>query len=101
MESLFIREPCFNQLWKNDEGILGKTLLTRNELILNPASKDQVELDKHDEAKYVGVVAVFRNPIDRKWRALRELSDDWFTKQLSLSASLDVSLVGNTLHITE
>lgn len=91
----------FNQLWKNDEGVLGKTLLTRNEVILNPASKDEVELDKHEQAKYVAVVAVFRHPVDRKWRALRELSDDWFTRQLSLSASIDVSLVGNTLRITD
>jgi type VI secretion system protein VasD len=91
----------FNQLWKNDEAILGGTLLTRNELILNPASKDKVELDRHEQAKYVGVVAVFRNPVDRKWRAMRELRDDIVTKKLSLSSSFDVSLIGNSLHITD
>lgn len=91
----------FNQLWKNDEGILGGTLLTRKELILNPASKDKVELDRHEQAKYVGVVAVFRNPVDRKWRAMRELSDDIVTKKLSLSSSFDVSLIGNSLHISD
>jgi len=91
----------FNQIWKNDEGILGGTLLTRNEIILNPASKDKVELDRHEQAKYVGVVAVFRNPVDRRWRAMRELRDDIITKKLSLSSSFDVSLTGNTLLISD
>ncbi len=91
----------FNQIWKNDEGILGGTLLTRNELILNPASKSKVELDRHEQAKYVGVVAVFRNPVDRKWRAMRELSDNFVSNKLSLSSSFDVSLTGNTLRITD
>lgn len=91
----------FNQLWKNDEGILGGTLLTRKELILNPDSNDKVELDRHEQAKYVGVVAVFRNPVDRHWRAMRELSDDIVTRKLSLSSSFDVSLIGNSLHISD
>jgi type VI secretion system protein VasD len=91
----------FNQLWKNDAAILGKTMLTRNELILNPASNDKVELDRHEQAKYVGVVAVFRNPVDRRWRALRELSDDIVTRKLSLSSSFDVSLIGNSLLISD
>lgn len=91
----------FNQIWKNDEGVLGGTLLTRNELILSPASSGKVELDRHEQAKYVGVVAVFRNPVERKWRAMRELSDDIVSKKLSLSSSFDVSLIGNSLHITD
>lgn len=89
----------FNQLWKQDEGVLGKTMLTRSEVILNPSSNDKIELDRHEQAKYVGVVAVFRNPIDRKWKDLRELSTDFLTK--NLSTSFDVSLIDNTLHISD
>jgi type VI secretion system protein VasD len=89
----------FNQLWKSDEGTLGKTMLTRSEVILNPNSKDKIELDRHEQAKYVGIVAIFRNPIDRKWKDLRELSTDFLTK--NLSTSFDVSLVDNTLHISD
>ena len=89
----------FNQLWKQDEGVLGNTMLTRSELILNPSSNDKVELDRHEQAKYVGIVAIFRNPIDRKWKDLRELNTDFLTKRLS--TSFDVSLIDNTLHITD
>lgn len=89
----------FNQLWKQDEGVLGKTMLTRSEVILNPSSQDKVELDRHEQAKYVGIVAIFRNPIDRKWKDLRELNTDFLTK--NLSTSFDVSVIDNTLHITD
>ena len=89
----------FNQLWKQDEGVLGGTMLTRSEIIINPSSNDKVELDRHEHAKYVGIVAVFRNPIDRKWKDLRELRTDFLTKHLS--TSFDVSLIDNTLHITD
>ncbi len=95
------QSATFNQIWKNDESILGKTLLSRNELILNPSSKGEVEVDRHTEAKYLAIVAIFRNPIERKWRALEDISAGWVAKKLDLSESIDVSLVGNTLRITE
>ena len=89
----------FNQLWKQDEGVLGGTMLTRSEIVLNPSTNNKVELDRHDQAKYVGIVAIFRNPIDRKWKDLRELNTDFLTKHFS--TSFDVSLTDNTLHITD
>lgn len=89
----------FNQLWKTDEATLGKTLLTRNEVIMNPNSNNKIEIDRNEQAKYVGVVAIFRNPIEQKWRELRELSQDFVTRRFS--TSFDVSLNGNTLHIAD
>ena len=89
----------FNQLWKQDEGVLGGTMLTRSEIVLNPSTNDKVELDRHEQAKYVGIVAIFRNPIDRKWKDLRELNTDFLTRHFS--TSFDVSLTDNTLHITD
>ena len=89
----------FNQLWKQDEGILGATMLSRSEIIINPSTTDKIELDRHEQAKYVGVVAIFRNPIDRKWKDLRELNTDFLTRRFS--TSFDVSLTDNTLHITD
>jgi type VI secretion system protein VasD len=89
----------FNQLWKSDEGVLGKTLLTRNEVIINPDTKNKVELDRNDKARYVGVVAIFRNPIDQKWRELRAVSHNFVTKRFS--TSFDVNLNGNTLQISD
>ena len=87
----------FNQLWKSDSKALSKSLLTKNEIILNPGSKDRVELDRHNDAKYVGVVAIFRTPGQRKWRAIYELSTNFLGKRLS--SSFNVSLNGNSLHI--
>ncbi len=95
------QSATFNQIWKNDESILGNTLLSRNEIILNPSSKDQVEVDRHADAKYLAVVAIFRNPIERKWRDLQDISAGWVARKLDLSETIQVSLVGNTLRITE
>ena len=95
------QSATFNQIWKNDEGTLGATLLSRNELILNPSSKNEVEVDRHADAKYLAVVAIFRNPIERKWRDLQDITAGWVSRKLDLSESIEVSLVGNTLRITE
>jgi len=95
------QSATFNQIWKNDESALGKTLLSRNELILNPNSSDEIEVDRHAEAKYLAIVAIFRNPIERKWRALEDISAGWVSRKLDLSETIQVSLVGNTLRITE
>lgn len=89
----------FNQLWKSDQAALGKTLLTRNEVIINPGSKSKVELDRNDKTRYVGVVAIFRNPVEQKWRELRSISQNMVTKHFS--NNLDVSLNGYNLHISD
>ena len=87
----------FSQLWKSDQAVLGKTLLTRNEVIVNPGSKSKVELDRNDKTRYVGVVAIFRNPVEQKWRELRPITQNIVTKHFS--NSFDVSLNGYNLHI--
>jgi type VI secretion system VasD/TssJ family lipoprotein len=72
--------------------------LTRNEVIINPGSKSKVELDRNDKTRYVGVVAIFRNPVEQKWRALRSVSQNVVTKHFS--SSFDVSLNGYILQIS-
>ncbi len=89
----------FADIWKRDNAVLGNALLTRNEVVMNPSAQNEVEFDRHAQARYVGVAAIFRSPIESKWRAVYELSDSWLGKKLSTSFS--VSLVGNTLHITD
>lgn len=88
----------FGEIWKNDNGALGATMLTRNEVVVNPSSEDRIRVDRHKQAQYVGVVAIFRTPADGNWRGLYELSTDMVSKRLS--TSFDVSLAGNALHIT-
>ena len=89
----------FSEIWKKDMAILGNSMLTRNEVIINPGSQDEVEFDRHRQARYVGVVAIFRDPVEKKWRDVYELSNSWMGKKMSNSFS--VSLVGNTLHISD
>lgn len=89
----------FSEIWKNDLAVLGDTLLTKNEIVMNPSSQDRVEFERHAQAKYIGVVAVFRNPVEKKWRAIYSLSDSFLGKRMS--TGVNVSLVGSTVKISD
>lgn len=89
----------FNDIWKRDLAVLGNAMLTRKEVIINPGSQQRIEFDRHDQAKYIGVVAIFRNPVDKRWRDVYELSDSFVGKRFS--SSFSVSLIGNTLEIRD
>ena len=89
----------FEEIWKDDLKVLGDSLLTSKEVVINPSDQMSVEIDKHDQAKYVGVVAIFRNPVDKKWRDVHELANGFVTGRFS--SSFRVSLVGNTISIQD
>ncbi len=89
----------FEDIWKDDLRVLGDSLLTSKEVVINPSDQMSVEIDKHDQARYVGVVAIFRNPVDKKWRDVHELSNGFVTSRFS--SSFKVSLVGNTIYIQD
>jgi len=89
----------FNDIWKNDMSVLGDTLLTRNEVTISPSSQDTVEIQRHAQAKYVGVVAIFRNPVEKKWRGLYALSDSMLGKRFS--TDIAVNLVGSTVQVSQ
>ena len=88
----------FSDIWKNDMSVLGDSLLTSKEVIINPSDQERIEVDKHDQAKYVGVVAIFRNPVEKKWRDIHEISTGFWG--MRFSSSLSVKLVGNTLKVS-
>jgi len=89
----------FEDIWKDDLKVLGDSLLTSKEVVINPSDQMSVEIDKHDQARYVGVVAIFRNPVDKKWRDVHELANGFVTGRFS--SSFKVSLVGNTIQIQD
>ncbi len=89
----------FNDIWKRDLAVLGDAMLTRQEVVINPGSQNRIEFDRHDQAKYIGVVAIFRNPVEKRWRDVYELSTSFAGKRFSPSFS--VSLIGSTLEISD
>jgi type VI secretion system protein VasD len=87
----------FEDLWKKDALTLGSTLLTKEELTLQPSSKQTVSFERHEAAQYVGLFAMFRNRDDNQWRVVKKLSDSYF----SFSTEMNVLVTSNTVEFAD
>ncbi len=87
----------FHDLWKNDLRILGHDLLSREEIQVIPNSTRKLQIKKQANVKYVGVVALFRNPKSGKWRIYRSTRHDYVTRRLKLSQGYKITLRNNEL----
>ncbi len=92
-------QASFKDLWRNDLGVLGDQLLVHQEVVIDPASQKTVTIKRHPRAAWVGVMAVFRSPIDRNWKDYRKLSTSYVGRKLS--TTIDVRLQGNKIDIYE
>lgn len=97
-EAAFLKAD-FQTLWKRDLTALGDSLLTRDEIVLNPAHQDRLVYPRHDKAGFVGVMAVFRRPGEEGWRDIRPIADSFLSRRFS--NSVVVSLKGNTVDIQD
>ena len=86
----------FEELWKRDSLTLGNSLLPKEEITLEPSSKNTIAFEQHEAAKHVGLFAMFRNRDDNKWRIVKELSTGYF----SFSSTVDVLVTSNTVEFT-
>jgi type VI secretion system protein VasD len=63
----------YQQLWQNDTQALGRSLIAKQAWIQQPASHHQIVFKTATHAKYLGVIALFRNPKLGSWRLLKPL----------------------------
>lgn len=66
----------FKSLWKNDKVLLDDDLLEKKEITVYPGKKQEIKIEKKDDAKYIGIVAIFRKPNEEqgKWKYTAEFS---------------------------
>ena len=83
----------FEALWKDDATVLGDALLTRQELVLTPASENRVVLKRRNGAKFAAFIAIFREAQGGQWRTIKSLPDNYLSRRFS--KSLHVRLNGN------
>jgi type VI secretion system protein VasD len=83
----------FEALWKDDLAVLGDSLLTRQELVLIPASEQRVVLKRREGTKFAAVIAIFREAQEGQWRAIKAISDDYISRRFR--KTLHVRLNGN------
>ena len=65
----FVLVPL-EEFWAGDDAALGRTLLSKREVLLYPQEVRSVALDLDPQATYVGVAADFRSPGLDDWRAV-------------------------------
>ena len=62
----------FSELWKNDLSVLGNTLLRKDSLTLDPASRQRLQLDRHEQTRYIALMAAFNSQPGNSWRVVKE-----------------------------
>lgn len=59
----------FFQLYQNDQSVLGADMLGRDEMVLAPGASQQLTVEMKPGARFIGVVAAFRDVQNARWRA--------------------------------
>lgn len=85
----------FEELWRSDLATLGNALLVKEEMVMDPAYTRTVEMARHDDTEYVGVVAVFRTAEGDSWKDIERVSSSWLGRRLG--DDIRVALQGNSV----
>jgi type VI secretion system protein VasD len=89
----------FEALWKDDQAVLGDSMLSRQEMVLTPASEERVTLKRRDGAKFAAIIAIFREAEGGQWRAIKSIPDNYVSRKFS--KSLEVKLNGNIVEFSD
>lgn len=92
-------KASFEELWKKDLMTLGDSLLTKETLTLNPASQERLVYPRHDQARFIAVMAVFRKPEKEAWRDIEPVADGFFKKRFS--SKVTINLKGNAIEFVD
>jgi type VI secretion system protein VasD len=93
------QKATFNELWKNEQEILGSTLLHKDSLTLDPDSRREVRFDRHEQTRFVAVMAAFNNQTDNSWRVVEEVKGSFFG--IKRSSRIHIVLKEKAIEITE
>lgn len=64
----------FADLWKKDRETLGDSLLAAKETTLSPKTSLHFSLPQEERAKYLAMIAIFRNPAGNQWRVVKPVT---------------------------
>ncbi len=83
----------FNSLYHNDTATLGSDLVKREEYILRPGELQQYKNEPSDDARFLGVVAAFRNIDSAGWKSQIIIPQDQRSEIKVLLESLNVAII--------
>jgi len=70
------QHASFEDLWKRDVAVLGYSILRQTQFMVQPGSSVDMPIERNTAARYLGVVAIFKDPQGEQWRAVKELSGE-------------------------
>jgi len=91
------KTATFEELWKSDKSVLANSLITLEERTINPAEKTTVVFEQAESAKFVAIVALFRDRQGDKWKTFYQLSDG----PVKLSTALNVLVTNNEVQLPD
>lgn len=89
----------FPELWNNDLTILGNTLLQKDSLTLDPASRQAVRFDRHEQTRYVALMAAFNSQPDNSWRVVKKSNGS--VLGIKVSTNVKAILKNNVIEIAD
>lgn len=63
----------FEEMWRNDEELLGDAMLAKDELTIYPDTRINRQFERNPEANFIVGMAVVRRPTGVSWRTILEL----------------------------
>lgn len=98
-DSKAFETATFSELWKSDLTVLGNSLLRKESLTLDPSSQQKISLDRHEETRFIALMAAFHNQPNDSWRTIKK--SDGSVMGLKVSTTLKVALKDNIIEIVE
>lgn len=89
------QQASFDDLWLHTQLVLRHALLTTNTFMISPNTQKEILLSRTKKTKYLGVIAIFRNPNGSQWRQLIKVSGNPFDRIMRLNLKMN----GNTLQL--
>jgi type VI secretion system protein VasD len=67
-------QATFREIWKDDAAVLGDNMITQREITVAPGASTNIALKRSKEARYIGLTAIFRDPVRGRWRLVKRLA---------------------------
>jgi type VI secretion system protein VasD len=90
----------FFSLYDPDAAVLGGDLLDRSQMMLQPGDARPFEAEFDEEARYIGVVAAFRDIENAQWRGLVELPQKGFFRNFFSRSKFLIELEALALSVS-
>jgi type VI secretion system protein VasD len=83
----------YNAILKSERETLSDDLVERQERVVQPGTQEMLEISANPAARYLGIVALFRNPAGDTWRRILPVSQ-------SKTQKINITLRAQTLEVT-